>query len=86
MSPGASALLRRSVPWLTGDSAGNLTIEGFTLMIIFKNMFSFMLTWYAYDWLIQSGFRDVLVIIASVQVGVCLLSIPLCECLPRCRK
>ncbi|EQL01545.1 Major facilitator superfamily domain, general substrate transporter [Ophiocordyceps sinensis CO18] len=59
------------------DAYRNLTIEGFTLMIIFKNMFSFMLTWYAYDWLIQSGFRDVLVIIASVQVGVCLLSIPL---------
>lgn len=52
-------------------------------MIIFKNIFGFILTWYAYDWLIESGFRVVFVAIASVQVGVCLLSIPLCEYLRR---
>ncbi|KAM4055051.1 major facilitator superfamily protein [Hirsutella rhossiliensis] len=59
------------------DAYRSLTVEGFTLMIIFKNIFSFILTWYAYDWLVQSGFRVVFVIIASVQVGVCLLSVPL---------
>lgn len=63
------------------SSAGNLAVEGFTLMIIFKNIFSFILTWYAYDWLIQGGMRFVLTIIASVQVVVCLLSVPLCTSL-----
>lgn len=57
-----------------------MTIEGFTLTIMFKNIFSFILTWYAYDWLIQSGMRMVFIVISSIQVGVCLLSIPMCEC------
>ncbi|PNY22578.1 MFS-type transporter [Tolypocladium capitatum] len=59
------------------DAYRNMTVEGFTLMIIFKNIFSFILTWYAYDWLIQSGIRQVFVIISSIQVGICLLSIPM---------
>ncbi|KYK56897.1 Major facilitator superfamily domain, general substrate transporter [Drechmeria coniospora] len=59
------------------DAYRNMTVEGFTLMIIFKNIFSFILTWYAYDWLIQSGIKFVFIIISSVQVGVCLLSIPM---------
>lgn len=57
-----------------------MAVEGFTLMIIFKNIFSFILTWYAYDWLVQAGIRQVFLIISSIQVGICLLSIPMCEC------
>ncbi|POR39805.1 MFS-type transporter [Tolypocladium paradoxum] len=59
------------------DAYRNMTVEGFTLMIIFKNIFSFILTWYAYDWLVQSGIRPVFIIISSVQVGICLLSMPM---------
>lgn len=58
------------------DGYRNMTIEGFTLTIILKKIFSFILTCYAYDWLIQSGMRLVF-IISSIQVGVCLLSIPM---------
>lgn len=50
-------------------------------MIIFKNFFSFVLTFYAYDWLIFGGIRKTLVAIASVQVVVCFLSIPMCKSL-----
>lgn len=56
-----------------------MTIEGFTIMIIFKNFFSFVLTFYAYDWINTGGIKTTLVAISSIQVGVCLLSIPMCK-------
>lgn len=56
-----------------------MTIEGFTIMIIFKNFFSFVLTFYAYDWIIKGGIRPTLLAIASIQVAVCLLSVPMCK-------
>lgn len=51
-------------------------------MIIFKNLFSFALTFKAYDWLIenQTHARPLFNIIGSVQVGICLTSIPMCKC------
>ena len=57
---------------------GDLTIEGFTLMIIFKNIFSFILTFFAYDWLITGGIKHTMIAISIVQVVVCLVSIPMC--------
>lgn len=59
------------------DAYRDLTIEGFTVMIIFKNFFSFVLTFYAYDWIISGGVRPTLLAISSIQVFVCLLSIPM---------
>lgn len=49
-------------------------------MIIFKNLLSFGLTYKAYDWFVQSGVEDVMVPVASVQVVVCLTSVPMCKC------
>lgn len=48
-------------------------------MIIFKNIFSFILTFYAYDWLIFGGIEKTMVAISSVQVVVCALTIPMCK-------
>lgn len=42
-------------------------------------MFSFGLTWSAYDWLKNGGVAKTFYIIASVQLVVCLLSIPMCK-------
>jgi hypothetical protein len=60
-----------------------LAIEGFTCMIIFKNLFSFGLTFKAYDWLVANGTKATPVFnpIASVQLVICLTSIPLCKLL-----
>lgn len=60
---------------------GDLSIEGFTCMIIFKNMFSFGLTYKAYDWLVINGTRATPVFnaLGAVQVVVCALSIPMCK-------
>jgi hypothetical protein len=59
--------------------AGQIAVEAFTCLLIFKNIFSFVLTFFAYDWLIRNGIRPAFLAISSIQVGVCLLSIPMCE-------
>jgi hypothetical protein len=45
-------------------------------------MFSFGLTFKAYDWLVEGGIKEVFLVLASVQVVVCLLSIPMCKSRP----
>lgn len=57
---------------------GDLAIEGFTCMAIFKNFLGFGLTFSAYDWIIASGPRHVMLAISIVQVVVCATSIPMC--------
>lgn len=62
--------------------SGDLAVEGFTCLIIFKNMFSFALTFKAYDWLVQGGIKEIFMALASVQLVICLLSIPMCKISP----
>jgi len=59
------------------DAHREIAIEAFTCTIIFKNFFSFGLTWSAYDWLVQAGAFKVFMWISSIQVFICLLSIPM---------
>ena len=61
---------------------GDIAVEAFTCLLIFKNIFSFGLTWGAYDWIVSGGIVKIFYIIASIQVGICLLSIPMCK-IPR---
>ena len=51
-------------------------------MIIFKNMFSFALTFKAYEWLIENNTRATPLFnaLGSVQLAICLTSIPMCKC------
>ena len=66
---------------LAKNASGEIAIEAFTCLIIFKNFFSFGLTFSAYHWLVQHGTLRTFMIIASVQVVICLLSIPMCKSL-----
>ncbi|KAL8789845.1 MAG: hypothetical protein Q9213_000913 [Squamulea squamosa] len=59
------------------DAHRDIAVEAFTCLLIFKNIFSFALTWGAYDWLTTAGISKTFYIIASIQVGICLLSIPM---------
>ena len=61
------------------DAHRDIAVEAFTCLLVFKNLFSFGLTWGAYHWLVDAGILKVFYIIASVQVGICLLSIPMCK-------
>ena len=42
-------------------------------------MFSFGLTFKAFDWVKTGGLAKIFYIIASVQVAICLLGIPMCK-------
>jgi hypothetical protein len=63
----------------TKRSPGDIAIEAFTCLLIFKNFFSFGLTFTAYDWVVQGGIYHTFITISSVQVAICLLSIPMCK-------
>ncbi|PQE03431.1 major facilitator superfamily transporter protein [Rutstroemia sp. NJR-2017a BBW] len=52
------------------DAHRDIAIEAFTCLLIFKNFFSFGLTWSAYDWLVQNGVYSTFMIISSIQVGM----------------
>lgn len=60
---------------------GDLAIEGFTCMIIFKNLFSFGLTLKAFDWLTQNRSRaePIFNALGAVQIVASVLTIPLCK-------
>ena len=58
---------------------GDIAVEAFTCLLIFKNLFSFGLTFKAYDWLIAGGIERMFNIMGSVQLVICLLSIPMCK-------
>ncbi|GAM88811.1 hypothetical protein ANO11243_068450 [Dothideomycetidae sp. 11243] len=59
------------------DAHRDIAVETFTCLLIFKNIFSFGLTFSGYDWLVKGGIKPVFMAIASVQVGICALAIPL---------
>ncbi|KAK4188426.1 putative MFS transporter [Podospora australis] len=61
------------------DAYRDLAVEGFTVMIVFKNLLSFGLTFKAFEWLVTNGSKatPLFNIVGSLQVGVCLLTIPL---------
>ena len=58
---------------------GEIAIEAFTCMLLFKNLFSFGLTWIALSWLYKNDIVGTFNILGSVQIGVCLLSVPMCK-------
>ncbi|KAL8816267.1 MAG: hypothetical protein Q9223_004687 [Gallowayella weberi] len=59
------------------DAHRDIAVEAFTCLLIFKNIFSFGLTWGAYEWVTTVGISKTFYIVASIQVGICLLSIPM---------
>ncbi|KAJ4340446.1 hypothetical protein N0V87_002430 [Didymella glomerata] len=60
------------------DAHRDMSIEGFTCLLVFKNVFSFGLTFKGFDWLVKSGnTKHMFVALGSVQVAVCALTIPM---------
>ena len=53
-------------------------------MIVFKNLFSFALTYKAFEWLKENRTQaePIFRVLGTVQLIVCLTSIPLCKCKP----
>ncbi|KAI5289593.1 hypothetical protein KEM52_000730 [Ascosphaera acerosa] len=59
------------------DAHRNMAVEGLTCLLVFKNMFSFALTYKAMDWIVMRGSKDVFFYLGAVQMGICVLSIPM---------
>ncbi|KAG9242382.1 MFS transporter-like protein [Calycina marina] len=59
------------------DAHRDIAVEAFTCILIFKNFFSFGLTFKAYDWIVKKGIYTTFMAISSVQIVICLLSIPM---------
>lgn len=62
------------------DAHRDLAVEAFTCMIIFKNVFSFVLAFFAYTWVFSTGIRHMFIIFASIEVAICVLSVPMYVC------
>lgn len=60
------------------DAHREIAVEGFTCLLVFKNIFSFGLTFSGYGWLVSGGITPVFIAIASVQVVICCTTIPMC--------
>jgi len=59
------------------DAHRDIDIEIFTNLIIFKNVFSFILAYYAYTWVFSTGIKHMFVVFGSIEVGICVLSVPM---------
>ncbi|EKD11872.1 uncharacterized protein L3040_009045 [Drepanopeziza brunnea f. sp. 'multigermtubi'] len=59
------------------DAHRDIAIEAFTCILIFKNFFTFGLTFSAYDWLVEAGIYKTFMWISSVQIVICMLSVPM---------
>ena len=61
------------------DAHRDMAVEGFTCLLIFKNTFSFGLTFSGYNWLVKSGTRPVFIAVSSVQIVICCLTVLMCK-------
>ncbi|KAF2454854.1 major facilitator superfamily domain-containing protein [Lineolata rhizophorae] len=57
------------------DAHREIAVEAFTCLLVFKNIFSFGLTWSGYNWITEAGTKTVFYWISSVQVVVCMLTV-----------
>ena len=61
------------------DAHREIAVEGFTCLLVFKNIFSFGLTFSGYDWLVAYGIEPVFLAISSVQVVICCATVLMCK-------
>ncbi|KAF3906503.1 hypothetical protein ABW20_dc0106905 [Dactylellina cionopaga] len=59
------------------DAHRDIAIEAFTCLLMFKNFFSYGITYEAYRWLQKLGRPKMFIILGSAQVFVCLLTVPM---------
>jgi len=59
------------------DAHRDLAVEAFTNLLIFKNLFSFVLAYNAYNWVFAIRISNLFIIFGSIEVAICLLSVPM---------
>lgn len=68
------------------DAHRDMSIEGFTCLLVFKNLFAFGLTFKGFDWIVDAGrknrkegIKNVFIAVGSVQLAICCLTLPMCK-------
>lgn len=51
------------------DAYRDISIEAFTCLLLFKNFFSFGITWIAYDWFLKKGVWKTFRTVGFIQVS-----------------
>lgn len=64
------------------DGYRDLTVEGLTVLVIFKNMICFAITYKGFDWFIELGSKDMFFMFGYIQLAICASAIPMCKFLP----
>ena len=59
------------------DAHREIAVEAFTNLIIFKNIFSFILAYNAYNWVFAIHINHLFVIFGSIEIAICMLGIPM---------
>jgi len=59
------------------DGYRDLTIEGFTILVMFKNFIAYAITYKGFDWLAEEGSEGMFFMFAYIQIAVCALTIPM---------
>ncbi|KEF63053.1 uncharacterized protein A1O9_01029 [Exophiala aquamarina CBS 119918] len=59
------------------DAHRDIAVEAFTNLLIFKNMFSFILAYNAYNWVFKIRIRHLFIIFGSLEVAICFLAVPM---------
>jgi hypothetical protein len=59
------------------DAHRDIAVEAFTNLIIFKNIFSFILAYHAYNWVFAIRINHLFIIFGSIEIAVCMLSLPM---------
>ena len=59
------------------DAHRDIAVEAFTNLIIFKNIFSFVLAYNAYNWVFEIRINHLFIIFGSIEIAICMLSVPM---------
>jgi len=59
------------------DAHRDIAVEAFTNLLIFKNMFSFVLAYNAYNWVFKIRIKHLFIIFGSLEVAICFLAVPM---------
>ncbi|KAK5045417.1 hypothetical protein LTR84_009281 [Exophiala bonariae] len=59
------------------DAHRDIAVEAFTNLLIFKNMFSFILAYNAFNWVFAIRIRQLFIIFGSIEIVICLLAVPM---------
>lgn len=59
------------------DGYRDLTVEGLTVLVVFKNFICFAITYKGFDWFIALGSKEMFFMFGYIQIAICASTIPM---------